>query len=54
VAHNPSRPQTLILTGGISKFLSKQIHVGVVGYAYQQLTGDSGSGATFRDSNRES
>jgi hypothetical protein len=28
-----------------SQFLSKQVHVGVVGYLYQQLTGDSGSGA---------
>ena len=27
-----------------SQFLSKQLLVGVVGYAYQQLTGDSGSG----------
>jgi len=27
-----------------SKFLTKQWQVGVVGYAYQQLTGDSGSG----------
>jgi hypothetical protein len=27
-----------------SKFLTKQLQVGVVGYAYQQLTGDSGSG----------
>jgi hypothetical protein len=32
-----------------SKFLTKQLHVGVVGYALQQLTGDSGSGATFGD-----
>ena len=37
------------LDWGISKFLSKQVHVGLVGYAYQQLTGDSGSGATFGD-----
>jgi hypothetical protein len=28
-----------------SKFLSKEWHVGIVGYAFQQLTGDSGSGA---------
>ncbi len=28
-----------------SKFLNKQLFVGIVGYAYQQLTGDSGSGA---------
>jgi hypothetical protein len=37
------------LDWGASKFLSKQLHAGVVGYAYQQLTGDSGSGATFGD-----
>lgn len=30
-----------------SKFLTKQLQVGVVGYAYQQLTGDSGSGAVL-------
>jgi hypothetical protein len=30
-----------------SKFLSKQLHVGLVGYAYQQLTDDTGSGATL-------
>lgn len=35
------------LDWGASKFLNKQLHAGVVGYAYQQLTGDSGSGATF-------
>jgi hypothetical protein len=35
------------LDWGASKFLSKQLHVGLVGYAYQQLTGDSGSGATL-------
>jgi hypothetical protein len=29
---------------GASKFLSKQLFVGAVGYVYQQLTGDSGSG----------
>jgi hypothetical protein len=34
---------------GASKFLSKQVHVGLVGYAYQQLTADSGSGATLGD-----
>lgn len=28
-----------------SQFLSEKIHVGVVGYVYQQLSGDSGSGA---------
>ena len=29
---------------GASQFLSKQVMVGLVGYAYQQLTADSGSG----------
>ncbi|WP_022722138.1 transporter, partial [Rhodopseudomonas sp. B29] len=28
-----------------SQFVSKQVFVGVVGYAYNQLTGDSGTGA---------
>src|SRR5262245_33127104 len=32
---------------GVSKFVTKTVHVGVVGYAYQQLTADSGSGATL-------
>jgi len=32
-----------------SKFLTKQLHVGVVGYAYQQITGDSGPGARLGD-----
>ena len=27
------------LDWAISKFVSKQVHVGLVGYAYQQLTG---------------
>jgi hypothetical protein len=34
---------------GISQFLSKQWHIGLVGYFYQQLTGDSGPGATLGD-----
>ena len=29
---------------GASQFLSKQLMVGLVGYVYQQVTGDSGSG----------
>ena len=32
---------------GLSKFLSEQVQVGAVGYFYQQLTGDSGEGATL-------
>jgi hypothetical protein len=34
---------------GTSHFISKQVHVGLVGYAYQQITGDSGLGATLGD-----
>jgi hypothetical protein len=34
---------------GASHFISKQVHVGLVGYAYQQITGDSGPGATLGD-----
>jgi len=32
-----------------SQFLSEQLHVGVVGYFYQQLSGDSGAGAVLGD-----
>jgi hypothetical protein len=32
-----------------SQFLSEQVHVGVVGYFYQQLTGDRGEGAVLGD-----
>ena len=32
-----------------SQFLNEQWHVGLVGYAYRQLTGDSGAGATLGD-----
>ena len=37
------------LDWGASHFVSKQVHVGLVGYAYQQITGDSGPGATLGD-----
>jgi hypothetical protein len=37
------------LDWGASHFATKQIHVGLVGYVYQQVTGDSGSGATLGD-----
>ncbi len=37
------------LDWGVSRFVSPQVHIGVVGYAYQQITGDSGSGATLGD-----
>jgi hypothetical protein len=30
-----------------SRFLSKQFYVGAVGYSFNQLTGDTGSGATL-------
>lgn len=32
-----------------SQFLNEHVHVGVAGYAFQQLTGDSGEGATLGD-----
>jgi hypothetical protein len=32
-----------------SQFLSESTHVGVVGYLYQQVTGDSGAGAVLGD-----
>lgn len=32
-----------------SQFVSEQLHVGVVGYSYYQLSGDSGMGATLGD-----
>lgn len=34
---------------GASQFLSEQVHVGLVGYLYYQVTGDSGSGAKLGD-----
>jgi len=37
------------LDWGASQFLSEHWHVGLVGYVYQQVTGDSGSGATLGD-----
>lgn len=33
------------LDWGVSQFLSEQLHVGLVGYSYYQLSGDSGAGA---------
>jgi len=32
-----------------SQFLNEQVHIGLVGYFYHQLSGDSGSGATLGD-----
>lgn len=37
------------LDWGLSKFLSKQVHVGAVGYFYQQLTADSGAAPVLGD-----
>jgi hypothetical protein len=37
------------LDWGLSHFVSKHMHLGLVGYYYQQLTGDSGPGATLGD-----
>ena len=37
------------LDWGASQFLSEQWHVGLVGYFYYQLTGDSGDGAVLGD-----
>ena len=37
------------LDWGASQFISKQVYIGLVGYAYQQITGDSGPGATLGD-----
>jgi len=37
------------LDWGASQFLSKQLHIGLVGYVYNQLTGDSGGGDRVGD-----
>jgi len=37
------------LDWGASYFLTKQFHFGVVGYYFQQITGDSGTGANLGD-----
>ncbi|MBJ6135675.1 transporter [Ochrobactrum sp. Q0168] len=34
---------------GASQFLNEHVYVGVAGYAYQQITGDRGDGATLGD-----
>ena len=39
----------LHLDWGASQFLSEQWHVGLVGYIYYQITGDSGAGAVLGD-----
>lgn len=40
---------SLHLDWGASQFLSEQVHVGLVGYFYNQITGDSGAGARLGD-----
>jgi hypothetical protein len=35
------------LDWGASQFISKTVHVGLAGYYFQQITGDSGAGATL-------
>lgn len=37
------------LDWGLSQFISEQVHIGLVGYFYHQVTGDSGSGARLGD-----
>ena len=39
----------LHLDWAASQFLSKQVAIGLVGYAYQQVSGDSGAGARLGD-----
>ena len=39
----------LHLDWGASQFLSERVHIGLVGYFYDQVTGDSGSGAVLGD-----
>ena len=40
---------TLISTGVPRSFVSEQLHLGLVGYFYYQLTADSGAGAVLGD-----
>jgi len=54
--HNWRNPDTDYKNGvdghldwAASQFLSEQFHIGLVGYVYRQLTGDSGSGAVLGD-----
>lgn len=56
VTYNFENPHTdykngvdLHLDAAVSQFLSKQFSIGLVGYAYQQVTGDSGAGARLGD-----
>lgn len=54
--YNFENPDTQYMSGidghldwAASQFLSEQLHVGLVGYFYRQLTGDSGAGAVLGD-----
>ena len=56
ITYNFENPDTNYQNGlnahldwGLSQFVSEQTHVGLVGYFYYQLTGDSGSGAVLGD-----
>jgi hypothetical protein len=54
LTYNFKNPQTDYKNGidwhvdlEVSRFLTKQFYIGAVGYSFNQLTGDSGSGATL-------
>jgi hypothetical protein len=56
VTYNFENPDTNYRNGvdvhldwGASQFLSEQLHVGLVGYFYNQISGDSGTGARLGD-----
>ena len=56
ITYNFENPDTNYQNGidahldwGLSQFLSEQTHVGLVGYFFYQITGDSGSGAVLGD-----
>jgi hypothetical protein len=44
-----SERDRLPLDWGASQFVSKNVHVGLAGYYFQQLTGDTGPGAKLGD-----
>ena len=56
ITYNFENPDTNYQNGldahldwGLSQFVSEQTHVGLVGYFFYQITGDSGSGAVLGD-----
>lgn len=56
ITYNFENPDTdyrngldLHLDWAASQFISEQTHIGLVGYFYHQITGDSGAGATLGD-----